>query len=201
MRVHARPHTSAVCPLGGGPQTAATPEQPRPAERLVGRRIPPVALDSFRCSFDLCEFACVFAFVLYLYPGVGVSSPDGEDTPRLDNVQHRAFRAHQRELEALEFQAIGVSSQSTHAQQRAVQANRLEHRLLSDPRLLLARELGLPTRTVDGARWYQRLTLIVTGGRIEKAFFPVRDPARSPARAIAWIRVHGSQPGAGADAS
>jgi peroxiredoxin len=169
------------------------------SDRLVGQPIPPVVLDSFRSPVDLGQFARAFSLVVYLYPG-SRSSPDGEDTPRMDGVQHRAFRAHERELMALEFHTIGVSSQSTRSQLQCAQANRLGHRLLSDPQLLLARELGLPTFDADGAWWYRRLMLVVTGGRIAHAF-SVRDPARSPAQAIAWTLIHSVRQGAGAGSS
>jgi len=150
-----------------------------------------MVLDSFRSSVDLGELASVLALVLYLYPGSD-GACGGEDTSRMDGVQHRAFRAHERELRALEFHAIGISSQSKRAQQRSAFANRVEHRLLSDPELLLARELGSPTFTVNGAQCYERLTLVVTEGSIRKVFFPVRVPARNSAQAMAWICLQGS---------
>jgi peroxiredoxin len=63
--------------------------------------------------------------------------------------------------------------------------------LLSDPELQLARELELPTFELDAARWYQRLTLVASGGRIEKAFFPVSSAAGSVGQVIAWLSVQG----------
>lgn len=164
------------------------------ADRLVGRAFPAMVLASFRSSWssvDLGRLASESALVLYLYPG-GDGACGGEDTSRMDGVQHRAFRAHQRELRALRFQAIGISSQSTRSQNRSAFADRVDHKLLSDPELLLARELGLPTFTVNGARWYERLTLVVAEGSIRKVFFPVGSPARNPDQAIAWIRLQGS---------
>lgn len=169
-------------------------------EGLLGRRIPPVVLQECCCSpLNLGEFASLFSLVLYVYAG-SRGSVDGEDEPGMDGIQHRAFRDVGRELSALGFQAIGVSSQSGRAQRQAVLANRLGHRLLSDPELLLARDLGLPTFHADGAWWYQRLVLVITGGRVAYAF-SVCDPARSPAQAITWILIHSDAPRAGVDAS
>jgi len=159
-----------------------------------------VVLQECCCSpLNLGEFASLFSLVLYFYAG-SPGSLDGEDAPCMDGIQHRAFRDSGRELSALGFQAIGVSSQSGRAQRQAVLANRVGHRLLSDPELLLAQQLGLPTFKADGAWWYQRLVLLITGGRVAQAF-SVCDPARSPAQAIAWILIHSGWPDAGVDVS
>jgi peroxiredoxin len=169
-------------------------------EGLLGQTIPPVVLQECCCSpLSLGEFARWFSLVLYFYAG-HPGSLGGEDALRMDGIQHRAFRDSGRELSGLGFQAIGVSSQSARAQRQAVLANGVGHRLLSDPELLLARELGLPTFKAGGAWWYQRLVLVVTGGRVAQAF-SVCDPARSPAQAIAWILIHSGWSGGGVDAS
>jgi len=60
------------------------------ADRLVGRPFPPMVLDSFRSSVDLGQLANALALILYLYPG-SESACGGEDTSRMDGIQHRAF--------------------------------------------------------------------------------------------------------------
>lgn len=164
----------------------------RLAERLVGLAIPSVVL-SLREEFplNLRDFASGFGFVAYVYPGVSSSSQDGQDTAGMDAIQHRAFRDRQPELEAAGYRLIAISSQSEQAQRRAVAENRLTHRLLTDPKLTLAREFKLPTFPVDGARWYRRLVLVASQGRIEMAFFPVTSPARSADQVIAWMTIQG----------
>ncbi len=162
------------------------------ADRLLGLQIPSLVLSGYPGSaVDLRELAQAFPLVIYLYPGGGWSAQDGEDTPLADAVQHRAFRRHQRDLEARGYQLIGVSSQSQTAQREAALANGVAHALLGDPELQLARALGLPTFTLDGGFWYHRLTLVVGGGRIQKAFFPVSSAARSAAQVIAWMTIQG----------
>jgi peroxiredoxin (alkyl hydroperoxide reductase subunit C) len=141
----------------------------------------------------------VASLVLYFYPG-SQRGPDGEDVRRMDGIQHGAFRVKERELAAFGFQAIGISSQSCRLQREAVLANRIGHRLLSDPELLLARELELPTLTLAGALWYRRITLVLARGQVVKVFFPVREPAHNAAQVIAWICMHGGRQGAGPDA-
>jgi len=162
------------------------------AERLVGLVIPPVVLNGYRGSpLDLGEFAETFPLVVYMYPGGFWSPEDGEDAPLLDAIQHRAFRDHQPDLEARNYRAIGISSQSERAQRDAAVANGVAHRLLRDPEFHLARELRLPTFTTADGCWYRRLMLVTRGARIEKAFFPVSDAGRSAAHVIAWTAMQG----------
>jgi len=112
--------------------------------------------------------------VLYLYPGAGGSPVDGEQSLALDAVEHLAFRDHQAEFIDAGYSVKGISSQPMDAQRKSVFFCRLDHELLSDPELLLARALGLPTFTTDDEeRWYERLTLIARGGVIERVFYPV----------------------------
>jgi peroxiredoxin len=162
------------------------------AGRLVGLAIPPVELSgAWQSPLELQRFARRHAVVLYLYPGCSGSPEDGEDTALMDAAQHRAFSDHQRDLETRHYIAIGISSQSKESQRKVALTNRVSQKLLCDPELQLAHELGLPTFTRHDARWYQRLTLLASDGRIEKAFFPVPSAARSAAQAIAWITLQG----------
>jgi peroxiredoxin len=162
------------------------------ADRLHGLQLPSVVLSGYRGSaIDLREFAQTFALVIYVYPGGAWSPEDGEDTPLVDAGQHRAFLRHQSDLEARGYQAIGVSSQSQHAQRDTALADGVSHILLRDPDFQLARDLGLPTFDAEGGRWYHRLTLVVGGGRVEKVFFPVSSAGRSAAQVIAWMTIQG----------
>jgi peroxiredoxin len=162
------------------------------AEALVGLEVPPVVLGDYeKEELELRAFTVALPVVLYLYPG-SPSSPVGASVELMDSAQHGAFRDHRQDLEALGYRAIGVSSQSVSAQRLSTLRNRVPHRLLSDPKLELARALNLPTFTVAGREWYERLTLLVRGGRIEKAFFPVVSPVRNAAQVVAWMTLHGT---------
>jgi DNA-binding transcriptional MerR regulator len=46
------------------------------------------------------------------------------------------------------------------------------------------------TFTSDGQRLYKRLTLILTGGRIEHAFYPIFPPDRHAGDVLDWPREH-----------
>jgi peroxiredoxin len=186
-------------PLGAIPRGVMMPTSSRSniarclSDRLVGVDIPSVILrSSDEFPLNLRQFASGFRLVVYLYPGASSSPQDGEDTPLVDSVQHRAFRDHQPELEARGYRAIGISSQPEEARRRAVVENRLTHRLLGDPKLQLAQDLGLPTFTIDGVHWYRRLTLVASQGRIVKVFYPVSSAERSAAQVIAWMKLHGN---------
>jgi len=173
------------------PPRAYARDQVSPAP-LVGRRLPSVSLEGDARGLQLAELALVHGLVVYVYPG-SERSPGGEDVPRMDAIMHRAFRAAARTLLNSGFHVLGISSQAQKAQRRAVICHRLEHQMLSDPSLLLARELGLPTFSTGQGCWYERLVLVVTGGSIAWALFPVRAPVRAPAQALAWIRTHESE--------
>jgi peroxiredoxin len=163
----------------------------RLAEGLVGRGLPPVVLESYEDGgLQLREYAVPLPVVLYFYPG-SPTSPAENYVELMDSAQHRAFRDHQQDLEARGYRAIGISSESLSAQRMSALRNRVPHRLLSDPRLELAQSLGLPTFAVAGRSWYERLTLVASGARIEKAFFPVASAARSAAQVVAWMTMHG----------
>lgn len=164
-------------------------------DRLVGLEIPPVVLEGgWERALDLRE-STWSAAVIYFYPGCG-NSAEGEETS-LDFAQHRAFRDHHPDLQARGCCAIGVSSQSQEAQWQVAHANAVTQKMLCDPQLELARELGLPTFTRCEARWYERLVMVVIGGRIEKVFFPVACASRSAAQVIAWMILHGGSGGGG----
>jgi hypothetical protein len=72
-----------------------------------------------------------------------------------------------------------------------VAENRLTQRLLSDLQLTLADDLKLPAFPLEGARWYRRLIILASHGRIEKAFFPVTNPAARADQALAWMTIQG----------
>src|SRR6185295_8671575 len=59
--------------------------------------------------------------------------------------------------------------------------------ILSDPDLAFADALDLPTFEASGDRLFSRLTLIVTDGRIEHAFYPIFPPDQHAAEVLDWL--------------
>jgi peroxiredoxin len=93
-------------------------------------------------------------------------------------------------LAAGAVQVFGLSSQSSEYQREAVDRLHLPFAVLSDERLALAGALGLPTFTADGTTLYRRLTMIVTGGAVEHAFYPVFPPDQHAQQVLDWLRAH-----------
>jgi peroxiredoxin len=122
------------------------------------------------------------ALVLYFFPGSVCSPEDGYGSPTLDVVQQQAFTDLHEHFTALGCRVAGISSQGVELQRDAA----VTHLLLSDPQLALARELGLPTFTGDGAAWYRRSMLIVLNGRIEHVVYPL-NATESAKQALRWL--------------
>lgn len=160
-----------------------------PLARLNGRSLPAIALQSASGTYvDLVE---VGRAVLYFYPGNVCSPEAGYDSPALDEAQHLSFARRWSDFLALNCMVLGVSSQSHDEQSIVASALGFGHPLLCDDELRLARELCLPTFTVENTDWYLRLMLVINDGLIARAFYPVSGATRSPAKAVAWMRQHG----------
>lgn len=158
----------------------------RLADGLTGRSLPSTVLMS--SSGEAVALQDLTNAVLYLYPG-GRASPMENDTPMVDAVLHRAFRDRLAEITKLGFKVLAVSTEDARAQIRSMQANAVTHQLLTDPECRLAKDLRLPIFPLDGALWYERLTLVTCAGRIRRVFFPVLSAHRNPQQVLSWIRV------------
>jgi peroxiredoxin len=168
----------------------ACDQSPLLVDRVVGLPLPAVVMTGLDGSLSLSDVITNAPLVLYLYPGTRTSPTDGEGSPLMDVLQHRAFRDHQPDLEAMGASAFGVSSQSLESQLQVLVDHAIPPRqLLRDAKLHLASELGLATFILNGARWYHRLTLIAINGEIVKAW--TVSPARTAAQAVAWMKLRG----------
>jgi peroxiredoxin len=135
--------------------------------------------------------------VIYVYPMTGrpgVDLPHGwDDIPgaRGCTPESCGFRDHHAELLAAgAVQVFGLSSQSSDYQREAVDRLHLPFAMLSDEPLALAGALGLPTFTAGGMTLYRRLTMIITVGVIEHAFYPVFPPGQHAQQVLDWLRGH-----------
>ncbi len=180
---------------------ALPPDLPAPlddgaADHLPGRALPALALPATTGgTVDLAEAAArVGTLVLYVYPRTGVPgepSPDGWDAipgARGCTPQSCAFRDHRVELRELGAEVLGLSAQPAAEQAEFAAREHLPFALLSDPGLRLAEALTLPTFDVAGMRLYKRITLVVEGGTVARAFYPVFPPDRNAADVVAWLR-------------
>ena len=164
------------------------------AAHLPGAKIPHIALPSTsgeRVALDRLGPRTV----LFLYPMTGrpgVALPEGWDLipgARGCTPEACGFRDRHAELLAKGVAVLGLSSQSPEAQLEAARRLELPFPLLSDERLLTARALGLPTFEVEGRRLFRRLTLVVSGGVVERVFYPVFPPDRHADEVLAWLQT------------
>jgi peroxiredoxin len=133
--------------------------------------------------------------VLYVYPRTGqpgTALPDGwDEVPGARGCTPEAcgFRDHHAELLGAGAGAVyGLSSQDTGYQREVVERLHLPFPMISDEQLRLAGELQLPTFTIAGMTLYRRLTMIVTGGRVEHVFYPIFPPDEHAQQVVDWLR-------------
>lgn len=161
--------------------------------RLLRRRFPQLGLPPFWHGLPAQHE--VSRYVVYTFHCVGSPSAGGE-TEELDAAQHCAFRDLSLEWSAHRIRVLGLSSQRHVEMAGSAIALGVQHELVADPDLLVAEALELPTVTVDGERYYQRLVLIVDAatdesGRIAHVFYPVASPERAAYQALTWAKLHG----------
>jgi len=171
------------------------PEDDGGASHLPGTRIPSITLpatDGSTVDLETLEGRSV----IYTYPMTGrpdVPLPDGWDRvpgARGCTPQSCTFRDHSTELKELGVEHIfGISTQDTEYQKEAAERLHLPFALLSDADLRLKNALNLPTMTVEQKTLLKRLTLIVDGGCITHAIYPVFPPDESAASVIEWLRT------------
>jgi peroxiredoxin len=127
--------------------------------------------------------------VIYCYPG----APE-HDAPasHLEDIrEHEAFKHRIRQFQRRTVSVAALSSQPLKQQVHTMLALGLEHHLLGDPDLILARSLGLPTTAIAGRTYYARQTLIIRERRIEHVLCPIEDARRSPIQVETWMLDHG----------
>ena len=98
-----------------------------------------------------------------------------------------SFRDQLGSFRSAQVEVLGLSGQPAGQQRDAVNRLRLPYPLLSDERLQLAASVGLPTFEFHGQRYYKRITLVVTGGKVEAALYPVFPPDQAANQALAWL--------------
>ena len=179
------------------PSDLPVPEDDGAADHLPGTAMPPLVLRDTRGSEVALDQLGPGRTVVYLYPlsgRPGVELPDGWDAipgARGCTPEACAFRDHHADLQAAGAHAVyGLSSQSTDYQAELADRLHLPFPILSDPDLALAEALDLPTFEASGEQLFSRLTMIVTDGRIEHAFYPIFPPDQHAGEVLTWLREH-----------
>ena len=172
------------------PEGLPEPRDDGAADHLRGAAIPPVALPATDGRSVRLDGAG--RTVVYAYPRMG--APRVHDWDLLPGArgctpETCGFRDPHAELAALGADVYGLSTQATTEQREAVERLGLPFALLSDPALVLAHALGLPTFDAGGETFLKRVTLIVAGGRVDHVFYPVFPPDCHAAEVLAWLRM------------
>lgn len=176
------------------PKDLPEPVDDGACDHLSGMKLPSLMLattDGRKIDISRLPGRCI----IYAYPRTGV--PDEgvfyggwEAIPgaRGCTPQSCAFRDHHDELQQLETDVYGLSTQSTEFQQEVVERLHLPFAILSDENLRLTKALNLPTFGVNGLTLIRRLTLVVRAGVIEHVFYPVFPPDGHAEAVIAWLQ-------------
>ncbi|MCW3467083.1 peroxiredoxin [Chitinophaga nivalis] len=160
------------------------PEDDGACAHLTGMALPDIAL--MATSGALVRLQDISGrVVIYCYPMTGpaeVPLPAGWDEipgARGCTPQACSFRDHYRELQQLNTQVFGMSTQMPAVQRTEKERIHLPFDLLSDEALLFSHALQLPLHYVEGLVLQKRVTLIVEGGKIRKYFYPVFPPDKN----------------------
>jgi peroxiredoxin len=177
------------------PADLPVPEDDGAAAHLPGTGVPDLELPATGGGTVRLGALGAGRTVIYIYPLTGrpgTDLPDGWDTipgARGCTPEACAFRDHYQDLRAAGADEVfGLSSQDTGYQREVVDRLHLPFQMLSDPDRELGRALGLPTFETGGLTLYKRLTLVVSDGVIEHAFYPVFPPDEHAQQVLAWLR-------------
>jgi len=177
------------------PPNIPIPQDDGAAAHLAGMKLPDLALPATGgAAVNLSKLTG--RTVVYIYPRTGV--PGVDTLPGWDQIpgargctpQSCSFRDHFGELKRLGVaQLYGLSTQDTAYQQEAATRLHLPFALLSDGQLELTKALNLPTFTTAGMTLLKRMALVIDGGVIAKAFYPVFPPDKNAEEVIAWLQA------------
>jgi peroxiredoxin len=158
-----------------------------------GTRLPPFALPATDGrQVDLAALAGKTLLIVYPWTGrPGQPNPPDWDaipgahgsTPELEGFRDRAA-----EFAELGLRLFGLSRQTTEYQRELAARLGLLFPILSDADGRFAAALPLPSFTAGGEIYLRRLTLLIEEGRIERVFYPVRDPASHAAELLLGLK-------------
>jgi peroxiredoxin len=132
--------------------------------------------------------------LLIVYPWTG--RPGHPNPPHWDAIpgahgstpELEGFHDHAAAFAALGVRLFGLSRQTTEYQREIVARLGLLFPILSDADGGFAAALRLPSFATGGETFLTRLTLLIDGGRIERVFYPVRDPAGHAAELLRKLK-------------
>jgi peroxiredoxin len=188
-------------PPAWDPAQPLPPDLPVPVDDGACRHLPGMAVPSIKLRSTKDRWVDLAAepaprVVVYCYPRTGVPGqpllPGWDAIPgaRGCTPESCGFRDHHQELQKLGAEVFGFSTQTTDYQKEMAERLHLPFEVLSDESLAFVRALRLPTFDIEGMTLVKRLTLVLSGGRIEHVFYPVFPPDKHAAEVVAWLRAH-----------
>lgn len=162
------------------------------ADHLPGLPLPAITLVS-TAGDRVALNELITRTVVFVFPSIG-----GIDDALLDEwtavpgargctPEACAFRDRLGSFRSHRVHVVGLSGQPADQQRDAVERLDIPYPLLSDERLELPASLRLPTFAFRGQRYFKRVTLVVSGGRIEAALYPVFPPDEAAEEALIWL--------------
>ena len=167
------------------------PDDDGAAAHLPGARLPAIGLPSTNggrvALSDLGNRTVVF-----VYPSMGVDDTLLEEWTAIPGArgctpEACGFRDQVGSFRSAQVDVLGLSGQPAGEQRDAVNRLQLPYPLLSDEQLQLAASLGLPTFEFHDQRYFKRITLVASRGRVEAALYPVFPPDQAADQALAWL--------------
>jgi peroxiredoxin len=157
--------------------------------RLRTRELPDLELttsDSMRVPLRAHVSGLV---VVYFVPGEGDGSAWVDGHPTLDAAQHRGYVNRRESFGEMGVKVFCVSSQPIEDLSRMRRDLDATHFMFSDPDMLVAHALELPTAQDGRKVRYRRLALAADGGRIRGVFpaFQGSEAAASARQVSTWI--------------
>jgi peroxiredoxin len=162
------------------------------AAHLPGAPLPPIELPS-TAGGRVALSDLVSRAVVFVYPSIGgiddalLAEWTAIPGARGCTPEACGFRDRLDSFRSAGVDVIGLSGQPAGQQHKAVERLRLPYPLLSDEQLRLEGALGLPTFDFRGQRYFKRVTLIVSEGKVDTALYPVFPPDQAAEKALAWL--------------
>lgn len=178
------------------PEDLPVPEDDGACDHLAGMALPDVTLSATTGdTVNVARVAAAGRTVFFFYPRSG--RPDQEPPAGWNQVpgargctpQSCAYRDHFAEFVELGVPVYGVSAQDAEYQAEFAVRTNLPYPLLSDSEFRLTSALRLPTFEIEGMTLIKRLTLVASGGKIEKVFYPVFPPDRNAEEVLEYLEV------------
>ena len=177
------------------PDNLPVPDDDGACRHLPGMAVPPIRLTATSgATVNLGAESQQRRIVVYCYPMTGhPDKPLPQDWDIIPGArgctpQSCAFRDHHAEINMLDADVYGLSTQSTIYQQEMALRLHLPFPVLSDEDLLFATAMKLPTFSVEAKPLIKRLTLILHQGVVEHVFYPVFPPDQNAAAVIKWLQ-------------